>query len=190
MIKLILHGGGNLNKKELERIIREIKKDFSNKDRIKILIVPFARVEEDWKSVFDKYNKRYFDISLEKDFVLASPDIKKFKDQIDSSNVIFFTGGSEILLKKFMKYIDFSLFINKTIVGISAGANIFSSNYYSNDRGIIEKGLYELPIKTICHFDSTKKSCLKKLTSSGNSSKKPTLAINEGSFFVLYFSEK
>jgi len=190
MIKLILHGGGNLDGKELKILISEVEKNLPKKNKIKILIVPFARLEKDWGGIFDKYQKRYSGILLEKDFVLASSDLKKFKNQIVASDVIFFSGGSEILLKKYLRYVDFSLFNNKTVVGISAGANIFSSNYYSNDRGIIENGLYKLPIKTICHFDSTKNDYLKKLVSKENSLKTTTLAINEGSFFVLFFSQK
>jgi peptidase E len=187
MIKLILHGGGNLIGSSLKAIISEIKKDLPKDRSTKILIIPFARAEEEWKDVFDKYCGRYAGISVKKIFESASPDLKKLRDQINVSDIIFFPGGSEILLKKYLKNIKFSLFKNKTIIGVSAGANIFSNIYYSNDRRAIESGLYKLPIQTICHFDASKNDKLNKLILAGKKLKKITLAISEGEFFVLFY---
>ncbi|MFA5133683.1 MAG: Type 1 glutamine amidotransferase-like domain-containing protein [Patescibacteria group bacterium] len=187
MTKLILHGGGDPAESKLKIMIREIEKDIPKDKSIKILIAPFARAKEEWKGVFDRYSKRYVGISAKKIFILASPHSRELKNQVKISDVIFFPGGSERLLKKYIKYIDFSLFKNKTIVGVSAGANIFSSSYYSNDRGAVEKGFYKLPIKTICHFNDLKKNQLKKLILGREKSKKITLAIGEGDFFVLFF---
>lgn len=185
MTKFILHGGGDLFGQKLKKILTEIIQNISVK-KVKILVIPFARKKNEWEDVYIKYCKRYSRLSLEKEFILASQDINSLKLQISSSDIIFLCGGSELLIKKYLKGIKSSLFNNKIIIGVSAGANILSSYYYSNDRNRIEKGLGILPIKTICHFNLSKNKKLKKLVSYKNKQQKITFPIKEGDFIVLF----
>lgn len=137
--------------------------------------------------VFNIYYARYKRIALKRNFILASSNFNLLREQIKTANIIFIPGGNENFLKKYLKKVKFSSFDNKTIIGSSAGTNIFSSLYYSNDRNRIEKGLYNLPIKTICHFDDKKRERLKKLILAKNKLKLPTFALEEGNFITLFF---
>jgi peptidase E len=187
MIRIILCGGKNSNKHKLKLLINEIIKYSPKKEKRRILIIPFARLENEWLDIFNIYYARYKRIAFKRNFILASSNFNLLKEQIRTANIIFIPGGNENFLKKYLRKIEFSLFDNKTVIGSSAGSNIFSSFYYSNDRNRIEKGLYSLPIKTVCHFDDKKRGKLKKLILVKKKFKIPTFAIEEGNFITLFF---
>ena len=148
-----------------------------------VLVVPFARAENDWKKVFKKYLKKYDGLKIKKKFILASPNNKIFKKQIRKSNLIFLCGGSELPLLGYLKDLKLEDLNNKVVVGISAGTNIFSKYYYSNDRNTIGRGLGLLPIKTLCHYNNQRYSRFKKLIKHGN--KYITYIIKEGDYIKV-----
>jgi peptidase E len=185
MTKFILQGGVRVSRAKLQKILTEIGQEITDR-RIKILIIPFARKRSEWKKVYLKYRKRYSKLFVGNEVILASPEIALLRSQINSSDIIFVCGGSELLLKRYLKSIKPKLLDNKVIVGISAGVNIFSSYYYSNDRDRIEKGLGILPIKTMCHYNLSKKEKFKKLISHKNKLRNISLAIKEEDYIALF----
>lgn len=158
------------------------------KKLIKILIVPFGYPKNKWESVLKKYKKRYsfYLPEINSELILAKENYSSFLKQIEKVKIIHFTGGSEILIKRKIKNkAKFRKALNgKVIVGISAGTNVFSKYYYSNDRTRIERGLGILPIKTICHYSEGKRKRLEELISYG--SNLPTYAIPEDNYCVCY----
>jgi peptidase E len=185
MTKFILQGGGRISKVKLQKILAEIRQEITDR-RVKILIIPFARKRSEWKKVYLKYCKRYSKLFIGNEVILASPETTLLRSQINSSDIIFVCGGNELLLKRYLKSIKPKLFNNKVIVGVSAGANVFSSYYYSNDRNRIEKGLGILPIKTMCHYNLSKKEKFKKLISHKNKLRNISLAIKEKDYIILF----
>ena len=192
MIKFILHGGKiDISEKLDEEFFGEIFKNIVGKEKIIVLITCFARNKDEWQSVFTK-NKLRFSKFISKagiesvEFVLADSDQNKFLTQVDNSDVVYFCGGSELEIRKIISEQDLliDIFRNKVIVGTSAGANIFSAEYYSNDRNRIEPGFGFIPIKTICHFSLENKERLDMLLNYNG--EKPTFAIEESHFVVFY----
>src|SRR3989344_3241150 len=182
MIKFILQGGGSLLGKKKKIFFDEISYDLDGKKK-NILIVPFARYENDWPGVFKKYSKRYGRLKIYKKFILALPEIQEFKKQIKVSDIILIAGGGEESLIKYLSDIRLEDLDNKVIVGTSAGANIFSTYYYSNNRKKVDKGLGLLPIKTVCHYTPDSISGLEELINFEN--KLITFAIKEGDYLKI-----
>lgn len=186
MFKLIMHGG-NSKKSFVEN--SDFVFELSAKKIIKkVLIVLYARENNEWEKIFvDIKNRFIFSFPNQKIlFELSSDDINIFLKQIMSSDLIFFTGGSEILLISKIKKIANKMIKalnNKVVAGVSAGANIFSSYYYSNDRRQIEKGLGVLKIKTICHYSEEKRNRLHKLSDFNNL---PVLVLKGEDYVVFY----
>lgn len=133
MTKFILHGGSNKESPEAMRsFFNEILDGYNLKSAlpVTVLIVCFARYENDWVSTFEKYKDRYRNLfnNLSFDFALADGDRKKFIKQIKNSQIIHFCGGGEPSIKKYIKKAENieSYLSGKVVVGTSAGANIFS----------------------------------------------------------------
>jgi len=183
MIKFILHGGSKENDLPDDNLIREIF--CKNKYIYKVLIVPFARNNEDWDNVYEKYKRKYNKVSIKIVFDIASKDKKILKMQFRDSDIIMFSGGGEFLLKRYInKTFLLKNLKNKIVFGSSAGCNIFSKYYYSNDRKSVEKGLGILNIKTICHFNSENVIDLDILNKKKNTP--IMLAIGENQFISIY----
>jgi peptidase E len=181
MSKFFLCGGGDLKNDEKKNLLSEISNSLPhNKKNITALVIPFAKPESCWNEVFKKYQERYSKLSKIMNFIIANRD--KYMKQIVDSDLIFVSGGSELLLEEFFKDIPKQAFDNKVVVGSSAGVNIFSKNYYSNDRNEIATGLNVLPIMTICHYTDEHKNRLETLSSINNNL--PTYAISEGKYVV------
>jgi hypothetical protein len=120
-----------------------------------ILIIPFGanRNERQWRAdaiqeYFVKYNP---DKILS--FTCASHDVDLFIQQIKQHNILFFNDGVEAnhftLLNRLLD--KEVLLRDKIIVWISAGANIWAKYYYSMDFERVEKWLWFIQLKTICH---------------------------------------
>lgn len=181
MSKFFLCGGGDFEDEEKNNLLSEISNSLPhNKENITALVIPFAGPESCWNEVFTKYQERYFKLSEIKDFIIANRD--NYMQQIAESDLIFVSGGSELLLADFFKNIPEQTFDNKVIVGSSAGVNIFSKYYYSNDRNEIATGLNILPIMTICHYTAEHKNRLEALSSINKDL--PIYAIAEGKYVV------
>jgi len=184
----ILIGGGCHSGSVRDKIATEIESWLRLK-RIKIakvLFIPFAKDEIDWEKTVQKYqNSIFLKLSREKRLLIntAIPDSKTLKRQLSSADILFFSGGSELNLKKlFTKKIIPGT--GKIIIGVSAGVNFLSALYFSNDRQKVESGLGILPIKTICHF-STEKNKKAVLLSAEKSY--PVLPISDGEYITLIF---
>ncbi len=183
MTRIILHGGGSsLSREQQVLLTDEILKTLPCSD-IKILIIPFARGAEQWADVFAMYQERYSALHIVGEFILALPELDILQEQIFSADVVMIAGGSEKRLEEYLSEIPFSVYRGKTVVGFSAGANIFASYYYSNDRKKREAGLYQLPFNTICHYNGSQEKEYQELMLLGE-----THALREGEFFV--FSQK
>lgn len=183
MTKIILCGGGDIVNVKKKLFFDEILNGISKKSVTSVLVVPFARYKNDWEKVFEKYSKKYSGLQIKKKFTLASFDSKFFKKQLRKSDLVFLCGGSEIPLMKYLANLKLEDLNNKVIVGISAGTNVFSKYYYSNDRNTVDRGLGLLPIKTICHYNNQRYNRLKKLVKYGN--KYITYAIKEGDYIKI-----
>lgn len=90
----------------------------------------------------------------DKMFTIMPARLDQIEAQIANSSVIYVHGGDGDLLYKAiggLPWQDIDL-TNKIIAGHSAGANIWSKYYYSNDNQAIQQGLGILNIKTFCHY--------------------------------------
>lgn len=122
----------------------------------KILVCLFARPEEDWPKLFkedqDFFAKHLFGVDLE--VQLAQPGT--FIDQLKWANAIYFRGGSmDTLLSRLTQSPNWQKFLDgKTISGASAGAQLFSKEYYSLSKQRVEQGLGILPLKVLAHYKS------------------------------------
>lgn len=158
--RIILHGGNSSKKSHKnERFFREIV-DGIDKETIQILCVYFARPEGRWEdshavdqSIFRALG---IDLGLEIETELAAYDLDEFVRQINDSDVIFINGGMRGHLKDTLLKIGVERFRQmiqgKTLVGISAGANILSKYYYSMVTGGIREGIGLLDIKLLTHY--------------------------------------
>lgn len=185
MAKFILHGG-NLGNDSLDNMnfYSRIVKDLP--DKAIILGIYFAREENEIIDLFPQDEKRLKQATKENNiqYIKANKDKTKLIEQIKMAHAIFLSGGNELWLIENLKDIDFDkLTKNKIVAGSSAGCNIFSRYYYTNDRDCIEKGLNILPIKTFCHYTDSKTEKLKKLEAFQEDLK--TYAINEEKYYVI-----
>lgn len=161
----ILHGGASskrtaANEKFFDEIVNS-----TDKDRINILCIYFARPEHRWDESFyeDKYAFESLDTS--KNLNVERATYENFSEQLENSDVLFINGGFKGHLKETIQSIDnFKDKIKgKVIVGISAGANILSTYYYSQGIEGIREGAAILSIKVFCHFEDNLENELKML---------------------------
>jgi len=157
MTKYILHGGATGAPKESnKKFYQEWVKDFDDDFVPTILLVYFARPDEVWdeleKSDKERFSKHTNNRQVH--FLVASTDMKKFKEQIKKSDVIYFRGGDpqkivDIILE--IKDEFLSLIKRKVYAGSSAGVMFLSE--YSRARNIDwTKYLGLLKINSIVHY--------------------------------------
>lgn len=159
-IRIILHGGNahrrtDKNDKFFNEIISGV-----GSDTIKVLCVYFARPEHRWEDSYeeDQYMFRRVadDRAIEIETFLASYDMDDFAEKIAESDVIFINGGMKGHLKDTLVSFGLDRFREviggKTLVGISAGANILSKYYYSIAIDGIREGTGFLDIKLLTHY--------------------------------------
>ena len=183
MIKVILIGGGDLNSPVLECIKNESVLGIQSSKKIKAMVIPFARYEEDWEIVYNKNILKYSHPDYEYDFICSSKNKEEFLVQLQNIELLIIPGGSELDLIKNLPPLTGLNFDNKLIIATSAGVNFLSSLYYSNDRNEFTAGSGILKINTICHFKSDSLDKIKFLTESND---RPTFALKEGEFITLY----
>lgn len=124
-----------------------------------ILVYAFARNSSDWSALMSKLHSAAITKSLSSTWILAAKDIAERQVQQDSADTIFIPGGDEmrffetVTMEELRELLD-----HKHIVGSSAGVNIFSQVFYSNDRLGIFSGSGLLPIKSICHYSAKNES--------------------------------
>lgn len=159
--RIILHGGNadrdtDKNEKFYNEVISGIDSDV-----IKVLCVYFARPERRWEdSYYDDqiaFRRLERETGREIETKLAeSSDVDTFLRDIGEVDVLFINGGMKGNLKETLLSIGAQRFWQavegKTLVGISAGANVLSRYYYSMATGGIREGTGFLDIKVLTHF--------------------------------------
>ena len=157
--RIILHGGNaqkrtDKNDKFFTEIIGGV-----NSDIIHVLCIYFARPEHRWEESYgeDQYmfHRIADDRGVEIETSLASYDMADFAEKVAESDVIFINGGMKGHLKDTLLSIGMEQFRDmikdKTLVGISAGANVLAKYYYSSVTGGIREGAGFLNIKLLTH---------------------------------------
>jgi peptidase E len=184
----ILIGGGCHTGHTKNKLATEIENwlTFKQIETARVLFIPFAKDEIDWERTVQKYQNSIFSKVFKKNRLSVStaiPNPKTLKTQLCNADILFFSGGSELNLKKLFKKNTIPS-TNKIIIGVSAGTNFLSKFYFSNDREKVEAGLGILPIKTICHF-STEKNKRAILLSVGK--KYPVFPIGNDEYITIIF---
>lgn len=190
--KFILHGGSGTEfvkqKKQFENLFLGI-----NDEAINVLVFPFCMYKENWERGYTKYLEKFGFLNdiYTCHFEIAKLDNKILTSQIEKSHIILINGGGEDTFFNNLTEINFkfnkSKLKDKIVFGTSAGANILSKYYYSNDRSLIGKGSGILSINTICHYDGQKYEKLKLLEKSHPEYK--TLRIKEDEFICLGYDD-
>lgn len=181
---------GNLNFEDIRFIANLIKKNTIN-----VLVIPYANPvivqNEDLDSeIINKlYGKKVDNFSYvnpHKKFigVIADGSITDINPYIKKADIIIVPGGDGDVLKQALldRKIDLTkIDMNgKVYTGVSAGANLLSTCYYSNDNGRVDFGLGYINIATMSHYTSKKFIQLNALISEANKYKSLVITINDG----------
>jgi len=189
--RIILHGG-NSNKKsdKNDRFFREVIGGI-DKDAISVLCVYFARPEGRWEDSYaeDQSIFRALGIETGKDIEtrLATYDMDALLAGIAEADVIFINGGYKGHLRVTLGLIGIDNFRRrvkgKTLVGISAGANVLGRYYYSQGIDGIREGVGFLGAKVLTHYSAAKPEQLELLTAYGE--ELPVVMIAEEEYTVI-----
>ncbi len=182
----ILVGGGCRTGRAKSRLIAAMNDAFAVMHRrsATVLIVPFARQRSEWKPISERYRKALFSGFVRSGIAsvsVADPRTPVFFRQFARADLVFLCGGSELRLQKYISTIKWPRW-GKIIVGISAGANVLAKRYFSNDRNRVETGLGVVPMSTICHYGSEKRSRLIRLVAR---STYPVVPLHDDEYIVL-----
>lgn len=186
MTKYILHGGRiSLPKENNDRFYHEIISGFQSP--INILLVYFARDEDEWNRMYKDDSERFKEFGMGKQIIcsIADSDTHILTQQIIDSEVILIRGGDTAPLFEILSKVESirRLFEGKTIAGSSAGAYFLTKYFYDNDRKVITKGHGVIPIKAICHYEEGMEDIEKELISYKENL--PLYKIPEAEFVVL-----
>lgn len=156
----MLHGG-NANKKsdKNDQFYREIILGV-NKEAVRVHCVYFARPEGRWEDSYAEDQSIFRAVGIETgvdvETKLATYEMSELLNAIAESDVIFINGGFKGHLKDALLAIGVDNFRQmtqgKTLVGISAGANILSKYYYSQAIDDVREGVGLLNIKLLTHY--------------------------------------
>lgn len=158
--RIILHGGNSdRNTEKNDRFYQEIIGGIES-EPIKILCVYFARPRHRWEESYydDQYTFKRLAIESCREIYtkLADGDLEAFANDIAWSDVIFLSGGMRSNLKDTLLAMGLDRFrqliAGKTLVGVSAGANILAKYYYSSVIDGIREGTGLLNIKLCTHY--------------------------------------
>lgn len=150
--KFILNGGTVKDTPNNPEFYREILKDAPQ--NAKVLIVPFAKETERIAITTERerneLDKHKWQEKL--NFVIANEE--NFIEQVKSSDVIYFQGGTSLkLLETLKKFPQLkNILKGKTVAGESAGANVLCKFFFSPRSNSISEGLDLLPVKLIPHY--------------------------------------
>jgi len=158
MTKIFLHGGSSSkntekNKRFFEDLIKSV-----NKEEIKILCIYFARPEHRWEDSYAEdqsiFYARGIEMGKEIETKMATYDMEDFREYIKNADVVYINGGMKGHLKSTLEKLgNFrEMIAGKTLVGISAGANILCKYYYSMVSEDIREGIGLLNYKLLTHY--------------------------------------
>lgn len=158
--RILLHGG-NSNKKsdKNDQFFRAIIEGVDKK-LYRVLCVYFARPEGRWEDSYAEDQSIFRALGIETgidiETKLATYDMDELVQDIADCDVLFINGGFKGHLKDTLLAIGVDNFRQmiqgKTLVGISAGANILSKYYYSQGADDIREGVGLLDIKLLTHY--------------------------------------
>lgn len=159
--RIILHGGNSdrdtdKNNKFYNAVIESIDSEV-----VRVLCVYFARPERRWEDSYydDQISFRRIEREMSREIetkLAKSSDPEDFLRDIAEADVVFINGGIQGNLKETLLTIGeerfFEALQSKTLVGISAGANVLSKYYYSIATQGIREGTGFLDIKILTHY--------------------------------------
>lgn len=158
MTKYILHGGFTKEDNEWNKtFFEEFVKDVPSGGRI--LLVYFAsKTEEQLQASSKEHTQLLKERFPDKNLNITVATEENFLEEFKQSNAVFFNGGSTNKLVEILKnYPDLKPFVEgKTIAGSSAGAYMLATLGTSHSEGVVREGLGFIPVKVVCHFESTK----------------------------------
>ncbi len=158
MTKYILHGGKIKGAKPLDdAFYREVT--LGSIGKTKILLNYFSRKAGEYDVFAEIDKKRFMENSENKNLEFDIADPKKFRKQLQWCSAMYMMGGDTSLLMSLLlptKNLR-ELFSEKIIAGSSAGANVLSNYYWSNQHSKIMEGLGILDIKVKAHFHAESK---------------------------------
>ena len=147
-----LHGGRTDIKSEGNKLFFQK----TCRDGDTIVLFPFAVEESEREDLYHKYQERRQGANPDKrlTFLSASQDPTILTQQIQESDVLFFCGGP--FPRGHLDILDSienlrDLVQDKVIVGVSAGALIWCSAYYSPRYERISHGNGWIPVKMMVH---------------------------------------
>lgn len=190
--KFLLHGGDgglSLDSYADVQFFRECVGDILKED-INVLSVGYALDDEisefATEELASKLKRVHPNLRFNVETALESTSLAQ--KQFKWADLIFIHGGSGDRLQEVLKNHKnlFSLIKNKTCAGYSAGANLWSKGYYSNDHQAVIDGLNVLQIATFCHYHSYKWRSLNTLIKHFPSI--PIITLHDEEYVVLYVS--
>ena len=159
----ILLNGGNVDSgsEKNEQFFTEILNGVDKND-VRVLCIYFARPEERWDESYatdeSAFKTRAIELGKDVHTVLASYDIDELIEEITKADVIYINGGYRGNLRSTLLAIGVDellrLIEGKTLVGISAGANMLAKYYYSMANNGIREGIGIFNIKLLTHSNS------------------------------------
>jgi cyanophycinase-like exopeptidase len=189
--RIILHGG-NSNKKSAKNdtFFREIVTGVG-KNTIQILCVYFARPEGRWENSYAEdqaiFRALAIEMGLDIETKQATYNMEELLQAIADADVVFINGGYKGHLKETLLAIGVDNFRqmiqSKTLVGISAGANLLSHYYYSQGIDDIRAGVGLLNLNILTHYHADRPEHMEKLKAySGNI---PIVTIAEEEYTII-----
>jgi peptidase E len=169
--RVILHGGNtDRNTDKNEKLFKEII-DGVGSDTVKVLCIYFARPKYRWEDSYDEdqhsFKRVERDTGRKIETKLATSDMATFREDVAWADVIFINGGVRGNLKETLLSIGaeqfWQMLDGKTLVGISAGANVLSKYYYSSVIQGIREGAGFLDIKLLTHYSEDEPGQMKAL---------------------------
>lgn len=153
MTKYVLNSGGIKNEPKLKKQFhQELVKGLGAAPRF--LLCNFAQGREYWEAKFQGYSDAIAEDmpnDVKPTFTLAMPS--QFARQCSETDVIYFHGGDDHLLKYWMEQFDMpKLFAGKVVATNSASSNMLARHYWTCDWRQCGDGLGVLPIKFIPHY--------------------------------------
>ncbi len=189
--RIILHGGNanrNTDKNDLfyEEILQGVEREV-----VRILCIYFARPHQRWDDSYDEdqitFRRIAREMGREIETKLATDDFDILASDIADADVVFINGGMKGNLKDVLLRIGLDHFRRmvdgKTLVGISAGANILSVYYYSMAISGIREGTGLLPMKILTHYSEDEPDKLALLKGYGEDL--PIIKIHEEEYATL-----
>jgi len=185
--RIILHGGNSSKKSEKnDRFFQEVINGVES-DIVNVLCVYFARPERRWKESHEEDQRSFTNVQADKHVQTTLATYEGFVDEVSKSDVIFMNGGISGHLKPILLVVGIERFrqilAGKTLVGVSAGANVLSKYYFSTVAHEIREGAGFLGLKVMTHYSPDQTEELEQLKAYGDDL--PVVKIAEEEYLVI-----